>query len=64
MSCAVMGMLSALMELCGSEGTCRCRGVRVEGLGVKIDSNHWRSVFDISDYEESKSPLGDLTAGI
>jgi len=31
---------------------------------VKVDSNHWRNVFDIPDCEESKSPLGDLTAGM
>jgi len=64
MSCAVMGVLSALMELCGSEGTCRCSGVRVEGLGVKVDSKHWWNVFDIPVCEESRFPLGDLTAGM
>jgi len=64
MSCAVMGVLRALMELCGSEGTCWCSGVRLEGLGVKVDSNHWWNVFDIPDCEESKSPLGDFTAGM
>ena len=49
------GDVKCLMEFCGSEGTCRCSGVRVEGLGVKMDSNHWWNVFDIPDCEESKS---------
>ena len=34
-SCAVMGVLSALMEFCGSEGTCRCRGGEGRRLGCE-----------------------------
>jgi len=58
MFCVVIGVLRALMELCGSKGTCWCSGVRLEGLGVKVDSNHWRNVFP--DCKESKSPLETL----